>query len=690
MKKIILFFFFSIAIIQFGFSQVPVQISDQTVILNNKKFYLHKVKKGQTLYSVCKAYKADQKEVMKINKLSTFEIKSGQLLKIPYTKKYNNDTLPDFFYHKVIQGETLFSLSQKYYVSVEAIIETNPVVKYGLKTGQILKIPNSFKKKRETENKKYLFYTVEKGNTLFSIAEAHNVSVDELIKLNPEATNGIKPGQILKIPNSFEKKRETENEKYLFYTVEKGNTLFSIAVTHNVSVDELIKLNPEATNGIKPGQILKIPTTYHNKELINDSIPPDTINKLQKGLNDPLYFTEAGITPCNQFEYSKDKTFNVVLLLPLFLEKNLQYISSCQKEKDPMFYKNTKRFIELYEGFLFALQKVKQQGLSVNLKVYDTENDSIKTENIMQSLNYPNVDLIIGPVYSKNIRIASKYAAKHHINLVSPLSKNSSLLTNNPFVFQVIPSTEARINNVSKYLSKHNDSINIVIIYKNSGEQLKWVNKFKEDYTLHDSLYLQPDTSVFKIIQYDTDIKVTDEQQEKINRALKQKYKNIIYIPSDNEVFVTQVIDKLYAANDSLDLEIIGSDKWINFQNINSAVFNRISFNFISPLYVNYNSPDVKKFIVNFRTVYKTEPSFFSFQGYDIAYYFLNTLRKYGRIFQFCISAKDAFPNHRGLITDFNFERINTTGGFENKNSFILKFNDTFQLENKSLNEKTE
>ncbi|NOZ35703.1 MAG: LysM peptidoglycan-binding domain-containing protein [Chlorobi bacterium] len=632
MKKIVLLLFFSIEIIQFGFSQVPVKISDQTVILNNKKFYLHKVKKGQTLYSLSKAYKVDQQEIIRINKLSNFEIKSGQLLKIPYSKEYNNDTSPDFFYHKVIQGETLFSLSQKYYVGVEEIIETNPVVKYGLKTGQILKIPNSFKKKRETENKKYLLYTVEKGNTLFSIAKRYNVSVDELIKLNPEAANGIKPDQVLKIPKTY----------------------------------------------------------HNNKEQINDSIPIDTINKLQKGLNDPLYFTEEGITPCNQFEYSKNKTFEVVLLLPLFIENNLHYISSYYKEKDPMFYKNTKRFIELYEGFLFALQKLKQQGLSVNLKVYDTENDSIKTESIMQSLNYPNIDLIIGPVYSKNIRIASKYATKHHINLVSPLSKNLSLLKNNPFVFQVIPSTEARINNISKYLSKHNDSTNLVIIYKNSGEQLKWVNKFKEDYTLYDSLHLQPDTSIFKIIQYDTDIKVANEQQEKINRALKQKYKNIIYIPSDNEVFVTQVIDKLFAANDSLDLEIIGSDKWINFQNINSAVFNRISFNFISPLFVNYNSPDVKKFIVNFRTVYKTEPSFFAFQGYDIAYYFLNTLRKYGRIFQFCVSAKDAFPNHRGLISNFNFERINTTGGFENKSSFILKFNDTFQLENKTLNEKTE
>ncbi len=625
MKKIILILIFISGIIQIGYSQVPVKVSNQTVIIDNQKFYLHKVEKGQTLYSLSKAYKISQDEIIKSNKLSSVEIKSGQLLKIPYTKDINKDTSPDFFYHKTIQGETLFSLSQKYFVSVEEIIESNPIVKYGLKTGEILKIPNSFKKKRNNEKEKFLLYTVKEGNTLFSISRTYSVSVDDLLRINPEATNGIKTGQTLKIP--------------------KSNIDKNTVITH-------------------------------------DSIPVDTLNNLQKGLNDPLYFTEEGVTPCHQYEYSKGKSFKVILLLPLFTEKNLTYISRYNKEKDPMFYKNTKRFIEFYEGFLLALDKVKQQGLSVDLTVYDTENDSLKTTNIMRSLNYSDIDLIIGPVYSKNIKIASEFASLHHINLVSPLSKNPNLLYNNPFVYQVSPSTETRIDNLSRILREHSDSTNLILIYNGSDEQLKLINRFKANYTLYDTLHLLTDTSVFKIIKYDADIKLMDEQQAKINHSLKLNYKNIIYIPSDNEVFVTQVIDKLYAANDSMNIALIGSDKWINFQNINSAVFDKISFRFISPFFIDYNSPEVKNFIGIYRTTYETEPSFFAFQAYDIAYYFLNALRKYGKIFQFCLSEKDFFPNPHGLISNFKFERINSTGGFENKNSFILKFNDTFQLEN--------
>lgn len=631
MRKTLCILYLILSLTFFASAQVPVKISDQIVNLSGQKYFLHKVETGQTLYSVSKAYKVEQNEIKKINNLSKNDIKAGQILKIPYKKIKNTDSSPDFFYHRVKPRETLFSLSQKYFVSVKEIINSNPDVKYGLKADAILKIPNNFKKNRKEQNKDFFLYTVKTDDTLYSLSKKYGITVDDILKLNPDAKNEIKIGQTLKIP---------KGTKYISENTDINNTILSDTVENN----------------------------------------------LHKGLNNPLYFTEAGITPCYQFEYNKNKSFNVILMLPLFLEQNLHYISRYSREKDPMFYKNTKRFTEFYEGILLALQKIKSQGLSVNLKVFDTENDSLKVNNIMASLNYPDVDLIIGPIYSKNVLIASKYASINHINLISPLSKNISLLKNNPFIFQAVPSIYAETDRISETLKKHNDSTNLILIYDGSENQQKIINRFEQNYSRNDTLHLLTDTSVFKIIKYDTDIKVMDEEQTKINKVLKLKFKNIIYIPSDNEVFVTQVIDKLYAANDSMHIEIIGSDNWINFQNINSSIFNKLSFSFISPFFVDYNSTNVKDFLRNYRITYNTEPSYFAFQGYDITYYFLNSLRKYGRIFQFCLSPKDAFPNPNGLIYNFNFERTDIHSGFENKKVFILKFNDSFQLE-KRFNE---
>ncbi len=630
MKKLFTFILV-LSVFTINFAQVPVKVSDEIVNLSGKKYYLHKTEKGQTLYSVSKAYNVSTEEIKKANKLSSDEIKAGQILKIPFKEIKKEDHSPDYFYHKVKKGETLFSLSQKYFVKIEDIIKTNPDTKYGLREGEILKIPNSFKKNKVTDNDKYIIYIVEQGNTLYSISRKFNTTVEEIIKLNPSAENEIKTGQKLKIPK-----------------------------TNN---------------------------TDENKTVVSDIIINENTASLNKGLNDPLYFTEVGITPCNQYQYIKGTSFNVVLLLPLFINKNISYLSKYSKEKDPMFYKNTRRFTEYYEGFLLASEKLKKQGLSFNLKVYDTQNDSLRVKTIMNSLNYPNIDLIIGPVYSKNIKIASRYASQHHINLISPLSKNIRLITKNPFVFLTAPSKKATVTKLAEILRNHTDSTNLILVYDGSPEQFELINTFKAKYTENDTLNHLTDSSIFKIIKYNSDIKMMDIEQEKINKALKPKFKNIVFIPSNNEVFVTQVIDKFYAEADIFKIEIIGFDNWINYQNINSSILNKISFSFLSPTYVNYDSPEVKEFIKKYRLTYQTEPSDFSFRAYDLSYYFLNTLRKYGRIFQFCLNPNDLFPGNKGLIQKFDFERINTNSGFENKEVFLLQFDETLRLKEKEFKE---
>ncbi len=630
MRKILLLISIFLHVFILGQAQVPVKISEEIINLSGKKFYLHKVEAGQTLYSISKAYKTTQEIIKAQNKLLSDNLKSGQLLKIPFTERQETNTSPDFFYHKVKQGETLFSLSQKYYISLEEIIEANPIVKYGLKTDQILKIPNSFKKDRE----EYFLYTVEKGNTLFSISQKFNVSQEELIKLNKGIENGIQAGESIKIPRLEEKMPENDTIPHL------------------------------------------IPDSTHQD------------SSIQKGLNDPLYFTDETITPCHQFQYNENMTFNIALLLPLFIEENLKFVNKYQNEKDPLFYKNTKQFTDFYEGVLLAMQQAKSQGISINLKVYDTENDSLKVENIMSSLDYPNIDLIIGPVYTDNVKIAAKYANRHRVNLVSPLSGKLSQLENNPFVFQAVPSTQSQIDKLSKILKANTDSTNIILVYNGSENEKQLIERFEKAYRdSYYSSYHGTDTSFYKIIRYDADIKKMDEEQQKINKALKPGFQNIVYIPSNNEVFVTQVIDKLYAADKSTDIKIVGSEMWFRFQNFNISTFQRLSFNFTSSVYTDYKAPKVKDFVNLFRLSYKTEPSKYALEGYDIARYFTNTLQQYGRIFQFCLTNQEDAPAYKGLIYNFNFERLNATGGFENKESFLLKLNNTFQTEQTNFKE---
>jgi LysM repeat protein len=93
-----------------------------------------------------------------------------------------------------------------------------------------------------------------------------------LVIENPEAIDGLKPGQVLKIP--IQKKKTVKSEvidtsNCIVHVVEKGQTLYSITKQYNVSDDVLKKLNPELLNGLKTGQKILIPS---NKPKIESTL----------------------------------------------------------------------------------------------------------------------------------------------------------------------------------------------------------------------------------------------------------------------------------------------------------------------------------------------------------------------------------------------------------------------------------
>jgi len=594
-----------------NYSQTEVKISDKTIVVNNQKYYLHQVQKGQTFYSICKAYGVSQKDVAKTNNLySPSDIKVGDTIKIPIINK-NEINSPDFIYHKVEKGQTLYSISKKYNLSLEDIIKHNPNAKYGIKADEIIKIPNVKKGNFDYEDKNVYYYTVEKGNTLFSISQKFKIPIKQIIIFNPTTKDGIKTGQVLKIPKT------------------------------NYDISE------------------RLPVT--NKDSV---ITPSY---------EHLYFTDEDITPCSEFSYNKTKSFNVVLMLPLFLDDNLNKIRRYKNEKDKMFYRNTQNFIEIYEGLLLGLQKLKTEGLSIKLSVYDTKKDIKTVKGIMDNLNYSNVDLIIGPVYSKNIKIVSQYAKRYHINLISPLSQNKELISNNPFVYQVIPSNTMRIKKTSDEFAKLQNT-NFLIIHNGTKKEKQLIDVYKEK--LSNSFSFQENTNAISLKTIDYSI----GGLERIEDALSVGIENVVILPSNEEVFITQAMNQLDTLTKRYNIKLVGSPKWEHFQSINLKNLKTLSFQYLSPTFIDYSDNNVNKFIKQYRETYRTEPSTYSFEGYDIIYYFANALRKYGRHFQFCLSPSDALPNKHGLIFDFDFMRTNSNGGFENNGTFFLEYDDNFRL----------
>ncbi len=207
------------------------------------------VKSGDTLYQIAKKYDVTVDELKTTNNLTSNTLSIGQILKIPGTSIEQPNT------HTVSKGETLYGIANKYGISVDELKKLNNLTSNDLSIGQVLLLPGI------TEENTINTYTVKQGDTLYQIASKYNLTVDELKKLNNLSSNTLSIGQTLKIRNTT---NDIISEEYDYYTVKSGDTLYSIANKYNTTVDELKKLNNLTSITLSVGTLLKIPMPYDN------------------------------------------------------------------------------------------------------------------------------------------------------------------------------------------------------------------------------------------------------------------------------------------------------------------------------------------------------------------------------------------------------------------------------------------
>ena len=202
----------------------------------NDNIYI--VKKGDSLYSIAQKYNTSVEELKKINNLDSNQLVIGQQLIIPNLEDMDEN------YYIVKAGDNLYSIANKYNISVNELKSINNLVSDNLYIGQkILLVPMN--------NNDNNIYTVKLGDTLYSIAKRYNVPVIDLINANDINDNIIIVGQELIIPNG----NESNNNIYI---VEAGDTLYSIARKYNTTIKDIMDKNNLNSNILSIGQELKI------------------------------------------------------------------------------------------------------------------------------------------------------------------------------------------------------------------------------------------------------------------------------------------------------------------------------------------------------------------------------------------------------------------------------------------------
>jgi LysM repeat protein len=394
--------------------------------INGKKYYIHKVEKGQSLYAIAKTYGMDVNSILAENDEAIDGLKNGQELKIPFESLLPKQTVTidtnKYVYHKVAKGETIYGITKKYGIDEKKLSTYNPNISSGLKEGEYLIVGD---KKR----------------------------------------NGLVKPLINTIPTSV-----VTNDTYI---VLQGETLYGISKKLSVTQDELIKWNPELKDGVKQGQVLKF---VSSKKMVN-SIGTSTVS------NSHTTPTVTTIKDTIVISKAKKGIYQVGLLLPFkFLESEGINIDELAKAKSN-FPQTQSLALDFYFGFKKAVDSLNSKDFEVNIHLFDVdEKDSARVETICLSSDFKSLDAIFGPLYAGVFKQVSTKAKALGIPVVSPLTQQNKILFNNALTSKVNPSQFTLLEGLADYCLDSLQSISNIIIVNTTTKDQQYIKAFKNRY----------------------------------------------------------------------------------------------------------------------------------------------------------------------------------------------------------------
>lgn len=426
----------------------------------------HKVAKGETITQIAQKYKVTPYDIYKLNPDSQNGIQPDFVLLIPKSTQVAPSkpiTAKDKT-HEVVAGDTKYSISKKYGVSVEDLETANPILKTSdIKIGQTLKII------KYEEPPKVVFasnvttkHEVVTGDTKYSIAKKYGISVEELEKQNPEIKDNLPLGFQLKIskvttsstPNE-EVKPKAKPINLLEYTVKSGETLYSLTRLFKLSEGALIGLNPDLKEGVKEGMVLKVPANL----------------SFSKETKSPIKDLSKSISSQNQKE--------LVLFLPFNASKiqNDSVTSVSERLKKDKFLNMT---LDFYSGALMAIDSARVLGLNMNIKIYDSQETKNSTSalDIISNNDFSKTDAVIGPFYQINVEKVASVLENRNIAVISPLSKDDGKSYKN--LYQSMPDTDAIKGAMFDFMRSKNGNI-IAIIDPKKASIKEYIQDFQKD-----------------------------------------------------------------------------------------------------------------------------------------------------------------------------------------------------------------
>lgn len=408
------------------------------------------------------------------------------------------------------------------------------------------------------------------------------------------------------------------------HKVKRKETVFGIAKQYGLTIEELIEANPDMKQvgyELKKGDYIFIPYPSSAK-------------------------TQQTVTPQAKTTDMRNREIRVGVMLPLHDING-----------------DGRRMVEYYRGVLMACDSLKQTGVSVDIHAWNVPEDGDISKTLKEKAA-EKLDLIIGPLYSKQVKPLSDFATQHNIKVLIPFSINAPELKTNKNIFQVYQNT-----------SEYNDAVINHFVERFAGYHVVLVDC--NDTTSRKGVFTFPLRQRLEALGRKYSITNLKSSEEYFKKAFSTTQPNVVVLntgrsPELNVAFAK--LDNLTMGDASIKVTLFGYTEWMMYTKYNLEKYYKYDVHIPASFYMNPLSSKTarieQKYRWNFHSDMMQALPRFAITGFDQAFYFIKGLKTCGDKF----TGAKGTVNYKPIQTPLHFERVGQSGGYQNRSILFVHY----------------
>jgi len=572
---------------------------------NGSNITTHLVKKGETLYGISKANSLTVSELQRANTdVLSGVLRTGTLLKIPQRNNNSNSLVVTNSY-LVKKGDTKYGLSKKFNVSIKELEASNPQIVKILNSGETLKIPST-------------------SNNL--LAENNNQTA---IEESDKELNNIE-NKVSDIETPKAEEDIVLNKSYISYVVKTKETLYGLSKQAGMTTQDFLILNPQLSESVKVGTVIKMPSNDLNQSVINNNV-------------NPLTNTSVGEYQDLRLSVDNQNKKNILITMP-FLETEL---SSNEKNATNVNASPTFQNIEFYRGMKMAIDSLKTLGINFNATFFTANPNNNSQPESNSQIELKQYDAVLAPFNSNSNPITLESLNKNTPLIVTYSPSSNS---NNTAFFEALPSVALQRKKTLDYLNNNNGNI-IVISDKKRQES----REFIKNYTPSAYIIETKKNGVFK----ESDL-ILNLDKTKTNYIVIDSEKNGVFLSSTN-----LLLKEL--SNYKIQMVVLETSLIPNSENISTKRFSIL--NMIYPtINQTSNNSQTLRYLDSYKSLYHSNASESVLLGFDITF---DTILRVSQTTSFEVSAVKDKTSYLALKFDY---KKNSKDRYVNNEILIIEY----------------